>query len=240
MTSQINRAHRPIRSLGTLGWTGAMVVGEVIGLGVATALTVGVGPLTPGSSDAQVSVVLSAVAGAMAGTCIGAGQWPVLRRAFGELDLGAWILASALGGAIAWVLGTTAAASGPYDVSSLWAVAFAVALSGFVLGASLGVLQASALSHRPDVAKRWPVANGIGWALGLLFAYVGVLGTVFSPWPGSPPCTALIMLISGAAMLSAPALTMGFVLRAGQDPGARFWSKSRADGASWPPVHHRT
>lgn len=240
MTSQINRTHRPIRSEGTLGWTGAMVVGEVIGLGAATALAVGVGPLTLGSSEAQVSVVISAVAGATAGTCIGAGQWPVLRRVFGELDLGAWILASALGGALAWVLGTTAAVSGPYDVSSLWAVAFAVALAGFVLGASLGVLQASALSHRPDVAKRWPVANGIGWALGLLFTYVGVLGTVFSPWPGSPSCTAMIMFISGAAMLVAPALTTSFVLRAGQNPRPRFRSQSRADGASWLPVHYHT
>jgi hypothetical protein len=214
VTSQINRTHQPSRPAEALRWIGAMVVGEVIGLGAAASLAVGVDPVTPGSGDAQTSVVIAAAAGAMAGTCIGAGQWPVLRRIVGELDLSAWILASALGGALAWMLGTAGAASGPYDVSSLWAVAIAVALAGFVLGASFGLLQASALSHRPNLAKRWPLANGLGWSFGLLLAYVGVLGTVFGSWPDSPIWTAMVSLIWAAMMLVAPAVATSFVLRA--------------------------
>ena len=166
--------HRSITSRDILGrWMGAMFVGEVIGLATATVFVRGVdliGPLS-GAGEVLSSLAASALAGALAGACLGVTQWLVLRRFFGDLSERAWVAASALGGALTSILGMLAAAQGPYDASSLWAVASGVLVVGIAVGAIVGGAQAWALRRHPQVAMRWLAANAAGWAIGSLVAY---------------------------------------------------------------------
>lgn len=209
--------HRPITSQAILGrWLGAIFVGEVIGLGSATVFVRGtelVGPIS-GAGEVLLSVAASALAGALAGVCLGVTQWLVLRRYFDDLSERAWVAASALGGALTSILGMLAAAQGPYDVSSLWAVASAVIVVGIAVGAIIGGAQAWVLRRHSQVATRWFAANTAGWAIGSLVAYGGVISTLLGSWAGITAWAAVTMALSVLAMAMAPVVATGLVLRA--------------------------
>jgi MFS family permease len=208
--------HRSITSRDILGrWMGAMFVGEVIGLATATVFVRGVdliGPLS-GAGEVLSSLAASALAGALAGACLGVTQWLVLRRFFGDLSERAWVAASALGGALTSILGMLAAAQGPYDASSLWAVASGVLVVGIAVGAIVGGAQAWALRRHPQVAMRWLAANAAGWAIGSLVAYAGVISTLLGSWAGMTAWAAVTMALSVLAIAMAPVVATGLVLR---------------------------
>jgi hypothetical protein len=195
-------------------WIGAMLVAEAVGFSAAMGLGRGVYALAggepPGLAGVVFTVGLSAVAGVVEGACLGFGQWLVLRRVFGDVGPATWICATALGGALAWVLGMTAGMNGP-DVRPAPAVVVGVLIvSGLALGAVLGGAQAWVLRGRGRVARRWLAANAVGWMLGLLCAYAGVaiLGD-----GASAALTILVLATSGAAMALIPAIATGRALR---------------------------
>lgn len=208
---------RAITSQDILGrWMGATFVGEVIGLGSATMLVRGtelVGPISR-TGEVSLTVAASALAGALAGACLGVTQWLVLRRYFSDLTERAWVVASAVGGALTAILGTLAAAQGPYDVSSLLAVASAVMVVGGTVGAIIGGAQAWILRRHPQVAMRWFAANTAGWAIGSLVAYAGVISTLLGSWAGITAWAVATMALSVLAMAMAPVVATGLVLRA--------------------------
>lgn len=204
---------------GLLGrWIGATLVAEAVGFAAAMSLGRGVVAVA-GEPTGLLAVGLAGLAGTVEGACLGVGQWLVLRRIVGGLALRAWVVATAVGGASAWMLGMTAGTHGPATMPAPWVVAVVLVVSGLVLGAVLGGAQAWVLRDRHRLAGRWVAANAIGWMVGLLFAYAGVAITTEAMSSG---LAAAILATSGAAMALAPALATGLVLR-------------RADAATQPP-----
>ena len=135
MTERI-RANSPEANLNP--WTRAQFVGQVvaIGGGVAVAQT-----LAAHTGGWRSGIVVPLLVGAVAGVAVGASQWSTLRRAVGDLRVRAWISASALGGALVGVLAAGTVSCGPFDVSSLPAVAL-VALDATLTLTSAAVLRA--------------------------------------------------------------------------------------------------
>lgn len=207
-----------------------MLVAEAVGFSAAMGLGRGVYALAggepPGIAGVIFTVGLSALAGVVEGACLGAGQWLVLRRVFGDVRPAPWIGATALGGALAWVLGMTAGMHGPDELPGPVVVGAVLIVSGLVLGAVLGGAQAWVLRGRSGVAGRWLLANAVGWMLGLLFAYGGAALTRDGD---SAAFTVLVLAASGAAMALVPAISTGLALR-------RFMVDARRPGGGIPSV----
>jgi hypothetical protein len=201
-------------------WITVTVLGEAIGFGGAMALGRGVIALV-GEPDvgpmAEILILgLSAVAGLVEGACLGLAQWLVLRRVFPRLPLRHWVLATALGAALAWVIGMSAGSHTPNQPPPAPVLAAIVVAGGLVVGALLGAAQALALRRHiagvPGVSGvgPWILASAVGWMIGLMFAFVGV---ALTPEPGTSLYNVGVMVVCGAAMAIAPAIATGRVLQ---------------------------
>lgn len=216
-TPMLTHTHSPQESpFGS--WILAGIVGHLIAIGAIATLVQGLAE--PGTGADLYPLVAWALIGGSAGVVVGAAQWPALRRAFGELCVREWILASALGGALVGTLAWGAGAGNPLDVSSLPTIILAASAFGLVAGGTLGMTQAWALRRRPHVAGRWCVGNAAGWALGLLVAVAGVLGAVLGPD---------VAPITVAIMATGVAVTGGLVAWA-----TRFALGRHAERPPWP------
>ncbi|MCY1009238.1 hypothetical protein OV079_27460 [Nannocystis pusilla] len=196
-------------------WIAATLVAEALGfaagMGLGRAIYFLVGGEPSGAAGVLFVVGLSTLAGVIEGACLGAGQWRVLRDVVPRVGAGAWIAASATGGALAWILGMSAGPHVPSPLPAPWIGALALVLSGLVLGAVLGGAQAIVLHRRAGPSGWWVSANAVGWMLGLLCVYAGM---TLVP-DGALTASGLVILgLSGAAMAVSPALATGLVLRA--------------------------
>ena len=205
-------------------WITVTVLGEAIGFGGAMALGRGVIALV-GEPDvgpmAELLVLgLSATAGLVEGACLGLAQWLVLRRLFPRLPLRHWVTATALGAALAWVIGMGAGSHAPSLPPPAPVLAAIVVAAGLVLGGLLGAAQALALRRHIAGVGRWILASAIGWMIGLLFAFIGV---ALTPEPGISLYNISVMVACGAAMAIAPAIATGRVLE----------ELARSDGATF-------
>lgn len=202
-------------------WITVTVLGEAIGFGGAMAVGRGVFALVgePGSGPlAELFILgLSATAGLVEGACLGLAQWLVLRRVFPRLPLRQWVSFTAIGAALAWVIGMGAGSHAPAMTPPPAVLVAIIMAAGLVLGALLGAAQALALrrhlaghlaSHHG--VGQWIVASALGWMIGLLFAFIGVAMT---PEPGASLYNVIVMVACGAAMAIAPAITTGRVLQ---------------------------
>ncbi|WP_434424701.1 hypothetical protein [Nannocystis pusilla] len=196
-------------------WIAATLLAEALGFAAAMGLGRGIYALVGGEPAGSAGVLfvvgLSALAGVIEGACLGAGQWRVLRSVVSGVKPGAWIAATATGGALAWILGMSAGPHVPSPLPAPWIGALALVLSGLVLGAVLGGAQAIVLHRRSGPSGRWVVANAIGWMLGLLCVYAGM---TLVPDGALTVSGFVILGLSGAAMAVSPALATGLVLRA--------------------------
>jgi len=195
-------------------WITVTVLGEAIGFGGAMALGRLVLALA-GEPDAGplaelFLLGLSATAGLIEGACLGLAQWLVLRRVFTRLPLRHWVVATAMGAALAWVLGMGAASHAPLRPPPLPLLVMVTLAGGLVLGALLGAAQALALRRFVPGAGAWVLASALGWMVGLLFALAGV---ALTPEPGPSLFNIAVLLVCGAAMAVAPALATGLVLQ---------------------------
>lgn len=193
-------------------WIGATVIAEAIGFAAAMAIGRGVyaaiGGEPKGLAGGALTIGLSLLVGAVEGACLGTGQWHVLRRVLPEVRAGAWIMATATGGALAWILGMSA---GPrVHPISPGATALVLVASGLLLGGVLGGAQALVLRRRRGLAQAWVLASAMGWMFGLLFAYAGVAAL---PDDGLTPSAMGLLGVAGAVMAVLPALATGLVLR---------------------------
>jgi hypothetical protein len=196
-------------------WITVTVLGEAIGFGGAMAVGRGVFTLVgepgPGPLAELFMLGLSATAGLVEGACLGLAQWLVLRRVFPRLPLRHWVIFTAVGAALAWVIGMGAGSHAPaMDPPPMVLVAIIMA-AGLVLGALLGAAQALALRRHVAGVGPWIFASALGWMIGLLFAFVGV---ALTPEPGASIFNIAVMIACGAAMAIAPAITTGRVLQA--------------------------
>lgn len=200
-------------------WITVTVLGEAIGFGGAMMLgraaLMLLGDPAPGPATELLVFALSATAGLVEGACLGLAQWLVLRRLFPRLPLRGWVVATAIGAALAWVLGMGAGMHAPGVPPSPVVLAVLAVLGGLVLGAVLGAAQALVLRRFCSAGGPWILASALGWTIGLLFAYAGA---ALTPDPGASVHNIVVMIFSGAAMAIAPALATGLVL---QDHGLR-------------------
>lgn len=196
-------------------WITVTVLGEAIGFGGAMAVGRGVFSLVgePGTGAlAELFMLgLSATAGLVEGACLGLAQWLVLRRIFPRLPLRHWVLFTAVGAALAWVIGMGAGTHAPALAPPAVVLVVIIMAAGLVLGALLGAAQALALRRHIGGVGPWIFASALGWMIGLLFAFIGVAMT---PEPGASLYNVAVMVACGAAMAIAPAITTGRVLQA--------------------------
>lgn len=196
-------------------WITVTVLGEAIGFGGAMAVGRGVCSLVgePGTGAlAELFMLgLSATAGLVEGACLGLAQWLVLRRIFPRLPLRHWVLFTAVGAALAWVIGMGAGTHAPALAPPAVVLVAIIMAAGLVLGALLGAAQALALRRHIGGVGPWIFASALGWMIGLLFAFIGVAMT---PEPGASLYNVAVMVACGAAMAIAPAIATGRVLQA--------------------------
>jgi hypothetical protein len=168
-------------------WILANGFAESIGLGTTFAVGIRVAPLLEQSTG-----VLAVAAGVLAavilgtlleGVLVGVLQGGVLRRRFVAIGRRDWVVATALGAGLAWLLGMmpstvigllseeeqTAAAREPGLVVTL---ALAAGL-GLAAGPILGFAQWTVL-RRLTGASRWLWANALAWAVGMPLIFVGM------------------------------------------------------------------
>lgn len=180
------------------GWS------EAAGLGTTFVLGRALAPWLEHATGA-VTVLLGALAAVLLGTLlegvlVGVAQEAVLRDRLASLRKRAWMLATATGAALAWLLGMIpstvlalrpqdAAASPLAEPSALVQYALAAAL-GLVAGPVLGFAQWTVLRRHLARATWWLWANAAAWAIGMPLIF---LGMEYVPWTG-PPAAKLLAI----------------------------------------------
>jgi hypothetical protein len=169
------------------GWSEAAGLGTTFVLGrlVAPSLErlTGVAVILAG---ALAAVVLGAL---LEGVLVGFAQERVLRRRLAELPPWSWVMATAAGAGLAWLLGMlpstfialssdTSAGPPPTPPGPLLQYALAAAM-GLVVGPILGAVQSLVLRRFVQRPWRWLGANGLAWAVGMPLIF---LGMDFVPW----------------------------------------------------------
>ncbi|HEU5049809.1 MAG TPA: hypothetical protein VFU00_05750 [Gemmatimonadales bacterium] len=177
-------------------WIGANAIAEAIGLGTTLVLGRALAARLADTSAVAELLLTAGIAIAagivLEGLVVGWAQGRVIHRYFGDVSVGAWVRATALGAGAAWLVGMfpstvvgliqlgrapVDAAQPPPDASvgpvPLVQYALAAAL-GAVAGPVLGVFQSRVLrSSRPPV-RGWVVANAAAWALGMVVLFIGM------------------------------------------------------------------
>jgi hypothetical protein len=192
-------------------WVLANAAAEGIGLGLAfllgAAIAVSVNALF-GTVAPLVVMLVAVLGGTFEGVVVGWGQWLVLRRPFPAISRRAWVLATAGGAFIAWVLGmlpstlldfSAAAGSVPApEISDALQYLLAAGL-GLVAGPVLACAQWLVLRKHVRKAGWWMPANALAWACAMPLTFV-VAGN-FPPGGITPGFGALmvgaIFLIGG-------------------------------------------
>ncbi|MFH1031977.1 MAG: hypothetical protein V1767_05405 [Chloroflexota bacterium] len=204
-----------------LNWMAACAAGEFFGIGVAA----GIGFLyfkvfgEPQNIGQKFLIILVAIlAGIIEGTVTGSFQWSVLKKRFPGMTVRNWVGLTALGAAIAWILGMIPSTFFmPQSASSanieppLVLIILLAAILGLVLGALFGVFQWFELKKHTTNANRWIWANTFGWAVGMVIIF---LGTSIISVDSKLGLVILIGTVSGLlAGLSVGAITGLFLVR---------------------------
>ena len=119
-------------------------------------------------------LVLMPVAGLAEGALLGASQAAVLRGTLRSFRPGRWVIATAVGAAVAWFLGMLPSTT--YAIWSDWpraaALVVAAPLTAALLG-SIGTLQALVLPRSAGAGWVWVGWTVLGWGVGL-FAFMAL------------------------------------------------------------------
>jgi hypothetical protein len=196
-------------------WVTACAVGELVGFLVPAAVGA-----TLASSDSGWAVPALVLAGAGEGAVLGLSTAVVLGRAVSDFRPRAWVLATAIGAAFAWLLGLAPSAG-----ASTWQSwpPFLVAAAGVALGlllvCSVGAAQAWVLREHLARAWRWVPASAAAWCAGL-----AAFGLFTSPlWrEGQARWLVALIGVAGALLMAlVMAVVSGvFLLRLLAEPSA--------------------
>ena len=156
-------------------WIAANVVGWVIGFAVCEAVKSVLFVLTHFNSD-----------GLVIGAAMGTAQWLVLRRRMAPVRW--WVVASIVGFGVGRLLGDAAA----QGVSA----SLGYALSGAILGVSVGLAQWLILRRHAAQAGWWVPACGLAWAVG--WSIIGLVEEA----AGLPTLTVYVVTSVGAAVVA--------------------------------------
>jgi hypothetical protein len=196
-------------------WTLAFVLGELVGFVPPAATGAALG--AAGASDALLVTAL-VLAGLLEGAAIGTAQAYVLRRVLPALPPLRWVLATALGAALAWLAGM----GGVALVQAAGPVAWWVVAPGMVVGLlAMGTLQWWVLRRHVPHSGRWvPVTSG-AWLLGVMIP-VAALSLTPNAWP--PAAFAVVGVVAAVAMGATVGLLTGGTL-------VRLLRRARAEPA---------
>lgn len=177
-------------------WIFANTVGELIGLGVASAIGAAFVLYIAdglGAFSQYAAAGLTIVIGAFEGIVVGYFQADVLHDRLRLLTRRSWITATAVGATVAWMLGSipslamsmNSQGSGVQAVEPGELTVFSLAaLMGCVLGVVLAIPQWFVLRKCVRRAGWWIPANAVAWAVGMpqLFAGPSVIGQGLAAW----------------------------------------------------------
>lgn len=184
-------------------WFRVVTVAEAAGF-VTPAV---VGALLAGGPD-QVMTLALLGAGAVEGTLLGAGQVWVLRTVLPRLPVARYVVATALGAALAYAIAMVPVLLGERLTRMPgWALVGGGLVLGAALLATIGTAQWTVLRSLVPRAGRWIRATALAWLIGL-----GAFLAVASPlWqPGQPVWLVVaIGALAGAVMAAAAAAVTG-------------------------------
>lgn len=152
------------------------------------------------------------LAGAGHGAAMGAAQSVLLRKRTG-IDRGSWVLVTAAGAALAWMIGGTVNFfdAGPWDPSERLRAIF---FGGLALGALLGAVQWLLLRRHVEGSLAWVPANSLAWVAG-----TGLGVFALDVFPADPSALqlgiayVLATLLPGAAVGLITGLTLRLLLQ---------------------------
>lgn len=146
-----------------LRWVALVTLGEVTGFTVST-----LAGIWAAQRPAGVQLTILTAAGLFEGAMLGLAQAAVLHRRLRGLRRSAWVVATSLGGAVAWFLGTLPAATHDRWVSWPlgWVIAAATVLAAALL-CTIGTAQALVLPKNTSYALAWVGWTALGWCAGL-------------------------------------------------------------------------
>jgi hypothetical protein len=187
-------------------WILATTLGELLGF-LAPAV---VGVLTFDLNPAA-TVPLMMLAGLVEGTVLGAAQSFVLRREFLGFSRTAWIVATALGAATAWLAGMLPSSfAGTWTEWPLWLSVPLGLLLGTVVLVSIGLTQSLVLRRHVTRSRSWVPVNAAAWAVGLGL----LLGIGMPLWHEGQPVVLVVLigLLGALAMAVTVAVVTGLWL----------------------------
>jgi len=167
-------------------WIVANSVGELLGLGatflIGAGLFAGLSD-APGIGPALLTAALMTATGALEGVIVGLAQWIVLGRAIVGIPRRSWVVATAIGGVVAWLFGSIpmtlarlsadAGASTAQEPPQAMVLLMASAM-GLVAGVVLSAAQWISFRRQVPRAWRWLPANAIAWAAGMPLIFAGI------------------------------------------------------------------
>jgi hypothetical protein len=179
-------------------WVLACMLGGGVGLALAALWQAVLLPAVAPGLGGMVAPVLQAGGGAVFGGCLGAAQGAVLRRAYQDLSLAAWVGATAAAGyvtalVIALLYGALARHAGSMPIELF--VLMGAALKGVVAGPVYGIAQGRVLDGVVAERASWTRVVMIGFMLGAL---LGSMRWLVAPGAITPASLVLGGLVGGA------------------------------------------
>jgi hypothetical protein len=184
-----------------LRWVLLVTLGEAVGFSVPAAVGIAV---TAASWEPVVTLVAMVLAGSVEGAVLGTAQADCLYRWAVLPARRRWIIATSLGAAAAWSLGTLPSTLDGLRLTGGTVVA--VGIGGLILLASLPLAQYLALRDHVRRAVLWIPINMAAWLLGITWTLLP------SPWVDqSTPAAKLIMIygVAGLCMAATVAVVTG-------------------------------
>lgn len=179
-------------------WVLACIGGGAVGLALAAAWNAVVLPAVAPGLGGMVAPLMQSGGGAVLGACLGAAQGAVLRQAYDDLPLGAWIGATAAAGyvtalVIALVYAGLARRAGSMPIEFF--VLMGAALKGVVGGLLYGTAQGRVLGRVVAGRAAWTRVVMVGFMLG---AVLGSMRWLVGPATIDPASLVIGGLVGGA------------------------------------------
>jgi hypothetical protein len=202
-------------------WVLACGTGAFLGITAAAALAIAHRMLLgePASNaDRILYLFFMLLAGTLEGSILAYFQYRLIGKIFPEIAWKQWLAYTIAATLIAWMLGilpslflTGNGATDPTLQPSTLACYSMAALMGLLLGALFGYFQWLPLKGLRKEAMLWIPANALGWAVGMVFVFLGATWTeAITSWPFALLASALSGMAGG---LSVGAIAGFFLLR---------------------------